>query len=323
MFIFYLFIQIGGHTKDATTKLLQKNLFLYDVSPKALRKSFRALEKLCFEKRDIRTHPKLLLQPHFELLNNFQRLLEVGFHEVTAYRLANAKEILSQSVHFNRCFNFLPANENILNNIFAIAMVSTDSIDDLSYNRDMKLETVHRMALKKYMLDHLGYSVKDIDEMWCNYPPLRNRSLKSIDTATRLLELIYNKPMKDLPKLSLTMHPEEIEELLAVDSVCGVDVRKVMILAPRCNLERLRSIRQICRSYNVPDYALAYSPKLFFLKYETLQNRLEMISKLNRGKQFLQHVAIGRVILFMDRLRSHLESKSMHFNAVFNDKFIE
>lgn len=323
MHFFNLFIQSGGYTKEATTKLLMKNPFLHNISPKEMRQSFQALQKLNIEKRDIKTHPKLLLQTHFQLLNNFQRLLEVGFKEVTAYRLANAKEIFSQSVHFNQCFNFLPTNQNILNNIFSKAKILTESIDHTAYDRNMKLETVHRMALKKYMIDHIGYSVKDIDALWYKFAQLKNRSLLSIDRSVRLLESIYNKPMKDLPMRSLAMHPEEIEQMLHVDTVCGVDVRNLMILGARCNLARLREIKQICRSYNILDYVLGYSPKLFFMNYDTLQDRLNVISKLERANEFFKHVAIGRVILFMERLRYYCESKSMDFNKVFNDNFIK
>lgn len=315
--------QAGGFTKEQTTKLLIKNRFLLEIPPKKMIKSFQALKKLYFEKRDIKTHPKLLLQSHYELINNFQRLQEVGFHEVTAYRLANTREIMSQSVHFNQCFNFLPENRNILQNIFSVAMVSTEPIDQTAYDRDMKLGTVHRSALRNYLLHRIGYSIKDIDEIWLNYSSLKNRSLQSIDKTTRLLEQIYDMPMKNLPKLSLTMNPTEIEELLQIGTICGVDVRKIMILAARCNAERLKEIQRICHSYNVPDYVLVHSPKLFFLNYDTLESRLNVISRLKRPNEFLRHVGIGRVILCMDRLRAYLNSKRLNFNAIFNDTFIE
>lgn len=300
-----------------------KNQFLLEIPPKTLRKSFQALRKLGFLECDIRMHPKLLRQSHYELINNFHRLREIGFLEVTAYRLANTREIMSQSVHHNECFNFLPKNRNILQDIFLIALVPTEPIDQTAYNRDMKLETVHRIALQKYMRDHVGYSVEDIDALWQRYAILKNRSLQSIDKTARLLELIYNEPMKNLPKLSFTMNPEEIEELIHMDTVCGIDVRKIMILAPRCNAERLREVQRVCQSYNVPDYVLAHSPKLFLLNCDTLDRRLNVISKLKRPAEILKHVGIGRVILCMDRLRSYLKSKRLSFNAVFDDNFIE
>lgn len=315
--------QTGGFTKEATTKLLTKNRFLLEIPPKKLRKSFQALRKLHFHQGDIKTHPKVLLQSHYELINNFQRLREVGFNEVTAYRLANIREIMTRSVHFNQCFNFLPPNQNILQNIFAVAKVPTEPIDATAYDRNMKLEEVHQKALRKYMLDRIGYSNEDIDDIWHNYSIVRNRSLKSIDQTTRLLEAVYDTPMKHLAKHSLTMNPEEIEELLKIDTICGINVRKIMSVIPRCNVERLREIEKICFAYDVPDYVLAFSPKLFSVNSNTLENRLNMISKLQRPNRFLQHVAIGRLILCMDRLRTYLESTSLDFDSVVNESFIQ
>lgn len=308
---------------ESTKKFLQKNPFLLEIAPNEMRNSFRMLQKLKFVNNDVKIHPKLLLQTEFEMLNNFQLLLEVGFSEITAYRLANTKEIMSQSVNFNRCFNFLPANPNILANIFSTAMVPIESIDETVYNLNMKLGSVHRMALEKYMCDRIGYSAKDIDEIWFNYSPIRNRSLQSIDKTTRLLEKIYKLPMKSLPKSSLTMYPEQIEELLLIDKFCGLDVRKIMMLSPRCNAERLQEVRRICKSYNVPDYALAFSPKIFFLNYDTLQSRLDVISKFKRANTLLRHIAIGRVILSMDRIKNHLKSQHSDVSNEFDETFVE
>lgn len=286
-----------------------------------MRKSFQALHKLHFEKRDIKLHPKLLLQSYFELINNFQRLQEVGFREVTAYRLAHARELLSQSVHFNQSFNFLP-HRNILQNIFAVAKVSTEPIDPSEYDRDMKLELVHQKALRKYLLNRIGYLESDIDEMW-QYYAMKSRSLQSIDKTTRLLESAYNTPMINLPKHALTMNPEEIEELLQMGTICGIDVRKIMTIAKKCNVKRLQEIQRICYTYNMPDYTLASTPKLFFMGYDTLESRLNVISKLKRSNEFLQHVGIGRLILGMDRLKTNVNSKNLDFDTVFDDSFIE
>lgn len=287
-----------------------------------MRKSFQALQKLHFEKRDIQIHPKLLLQSYYELINNFQRLQEVGFREVTAYRLAHANELMSQSVHFNQCFNFLP-HRNILHNIFAVAKVSTGPIDQSAYDRDMKLELVHQKALRKYMLDRIGYSDADIDNIWQNYAFMKSRSLQSLDKTTRLLESVYDTPMINVPKVALSMNPEDIEELLQMDTICGVDVRKIMTIEKKCNVERLENIQRVCHAYNVPDYVLAFAPKLFFVNVDTLKNRLNEISKLKRSNEFLQHVGIGRLIVCMDRLQTYVSLKGMKFSTVFNDSFVE
>lgn len=312
----------GGYSKESATKLLTRNRFLYDIQPNKMRKSFQALQRLHFEKRDIKIHPKLLLQSYYELINNYQRLQEVGFREVTAYRLAHAKELMSESVHFNQSFNFLPYR-NILQHIFSAAKVPTEPINELAYDRDMKLELVHQKALRKYLREHIGYSDVDIDDLWWHYAALKSRSLQSIDKTTKMLESAYNTPMINIPKRALTMNAEEIEELLRLDTICGINVRKVMTIGAKCNVERLKEIQRICRTYNVADYVLAFSPKLFFTNYDTLENRLNVISKLNRSHEFLKHVGIGRLILCMDRLRMYMDSEGLSFDSIFNDRFVK
>lgn len=314
---------IGGFTNEAATKLVDKNRFLLQIQPNEMKKSFKTLRKLNFQTSDIKTHPRLLLQSEFQLINNFQRLQEVGFLEVTAYRLANVKKIMSKSMHFNQCFNFLPSNLNVLQSVFAVAKVPIEPFDENAYDREMKLEAIHRIALRQYMLKQIEYTSLDIDEIWHYFPALKMRSLQSIDKSARLLETAYNTRVKHLPKFILNMQPEEIEELLDTATICGTDVKKIMTLAPKCNLTRIKEIQTICWSYKIPDYALAYSPKLFYVNFNTLRERLNLISKLKQANEFFQHVAIGKVILCIDRVKAYVESKKMDFDAIFNDTFVE
>lgn len=288
-----------------------------------MKKSFQALRKLHFPTSDIKIHPNLLLQSDHQLINNFQRLQEVGFAEVTAYRLANIKKIMSKSVYFNQCFNFLPSTVNVLQNIFTVANVPCQQIVENAYDRDMKLEVVHRMALRQYMLNHIEFTPPHIDEMWHYYPVLKTRSLQSLSKSVELLEKSYNKAINKLPKHLLIMQPEDIKELLEVKTIYGVDVREIMTMAPKCNLSRIEEIQIICRSYGIPDYALAYSPKLFFVNFDTLKNRLNRISKLKRANTFYKHAAIGKLILNMDRIKTYVETKKLDFDAVFDDLFVE
>lgn len=317
------FRNLGYYKKEVTAKLIEKNSFLLDIEANEIKKSFQALRKLNFPSIDIKIHPNLLLQSDSQLINNFQRLQEVGFAEVTAYRLANIKKIMSKSVYFNQCFNFLPSNVNVLQNIFTVANVPCQPIVENAYDRDMKLEVVHRMALRQYMLNHIDFKPPHIDEMWHYYPVLKTRSLQSIDKTVKLLEKFYNKPVNKLPKHLLIMQPEEIEDLLEVKQICGVDVREIMSMAPKCNLSRIQEIQIICCSYTIPEYALAYTPKLFFVNSDTLRDRLNRISKLKRANEYFKHAAIGKLILNIDRIKTYVKTKKMDFDAVFDDVFVE
>lgn len=267
-------------------------------------------------------HPKLLTQTNFQLTNNFQRLQEVGFLEVTAYRLANTQQIMSKSVHFNQCFNFLPPKINVIQNIFDVANIQIPPIDETVYDRDMKLETVHKMALKQYLLIKIGNS-RDVDKMFHNYPAIKSRSLQSLVKVTALLENAYNKQINELPKYSLLMQPEEIQELLEVGTFCGTDVRRIMFGTKKCNMSRIKEIQSICRSYKIPDYVMGFYAGLFHMNFDTLRDRLNTIAKLKRSNEFFHHIDIGRVILALERIRIHFKSMGLDFDAIFDDTFLE
>lgn len=209
-----------------------------------------------------------------------------------------------------------------MENIYTVAKVPFDKIDTY-YDREIQLDSLHRRALRNYMLNFMEYASPDMDEIWFNFPSLKARSLQSFVESKQLLEDTYNLPIKQLPKFILTMEPEEIKELLTVDTVSGINVRDLMTLAPRCNLARIRDIQIVCNTYKVPDYALAFSPKLFFLNVETLKQRLDQIMKFEQYDEFLRHVSIGRVILGMGRLKIYAASQRKRFNSIFNEKFVK
>lgn len=309
--------------QEFSEKFIKKNKFLLEIKPDELRKSIRRLKRLNLPLSDIKMHPTLLAESEFRLQNNYQRLQEVGFSEVTAYRLANTKKIISKSVHFNQTFNFLPKNINILKNIYAVAKVPYGANESMTYEREMQLESVHRMALRNYMLNHIKYTPSDLDEMYFIYPNLKYRSLQSIHQSALLLQEAYKTAINQLPRSILIMQPEEIQELLDVGTVCGIDVLKVMILAPKCTLARIKETQIVCYTYRIPEYVLTFTPKLFFINADTLQDRIKKICKLKRGTEFLQHIAIGRVILSMERIQTFTKLKKIRFSTVFNDKFVE
>lgn len=316
-----------GFTNEHTSKLLNKNDFLLLIKPEQLKKSFQRLRKLKFETTDIKIHPSILLQDEYELLNNFQRLQEVGFKEVTAYRLANVRHIMSNCVQFNESFNFLPKNPNIVKNIFMVANIPVGEMNETKYDPEITLKAVHQMALREYFIQRHGYKSSEIDGMLQQHSILKLRSLQSIVKTAKMLENIYNTPVKNLNHCMLTMQPEEIEELLVSGSTLAlesnIDVRKVMTLGAKFNLTRIKEVQMICSPFKIPDYVIAFSPKLFYMNYDTLRERLDHLSKLKQAEAFFQHVTIGRVIINMGRIRSQMKSMKMDFNTSFNDTFVE
>lgn len=318
----YIFNQTGGIRKEITAKLIEKNNFLLQIKPEKLKKSLQRLKKLNFENGDIRTHPRILIQSEYQLLNNFQRLREVGFQQITAYRLTNCQNFMAKSVHFNQSFNFLPKEINVIENTFNVANVPITLSDiEKTYENEMQLEAIHRLALKLYFLNRMKFTHQEIDNLWYIYPVLKSRSLQNIHELVQLLEKVYNTPVNQLPRHILKKQPEEIENLLNLETVSGVNVQNIMRLSPMCNVRRVNECEAICMSYKIPDYVISYSPKLLLMDSDILKERLTKLSKLSQ--EFMQHVAVGKLVLVMGRIKSYILSQNMDFDAVFNKTFVK
>lgn len=280
------------------------------------------MKRLNFSTGDIKTHPHILLQSDFQLLNNYQRLQEVGFNDVSLFRLANFKNIFSRSIHFNQSFNFLSQGINVYENIFKVANVSVDT-KNINYSRDMKLKSIHQMALRNYLTNCIEYSLREIDKIWLIYPSIHTRSLRSIHESAQLLEEMYGTAVKQLPKFILTMQPEEIKELRDAETVNGIDVRKIMTLQAKCNLTRIKELQSVFEDYKIPDCVIINYPKLFTMNVDTLKERLNIVCKMKRGREFLQHAAVGSLIYRIGSIEIFAKSKGKSFDSIFNDHFIE
>lgn len=230
---------------------------------------------------------------------------------------------MQASVHFNECYNFLPKTGNIIENAFQVANIPMRTEDETQYSNKMKLETVHRMAIRNYLIHHINCSSKEVDTMWYYYPSQRTLSLQNISCTVQILEDMFNTSIDRLPRHLLVHHAEDLVELRNEGSICGIDIRELMLLLPRCNVTRLKELRNVCYLYNLSDYAIAFSPRLFQMNVDTLSERLKNIAKLSRSQEFFRHAAIGRLITSMGQLTNYLESEQMHFWDTFNDTFVE
>lgn len=307
-------------TNEIATKILTKNEFLLRIDPNEMKKSIQLLKRLNFLICDIKAYPRILLQSDDKLLNNFQRLHEVGFTKVTPYRLANITGIMKKSVHFNQAFNFLPKLD-VYKNTYAVAKIPFNADDCTSCSQEMRLGSVHQLALRNYMLNRIEYTQPEIDEIWFNYPSMKQRSLQSIHESAQLIEEMLGKPVKQLPKFILTMQPEDIKEMRNVKSVCGVDVVNILTLGPRYNLARLKEIQQIFWMYEVPDYVVVNAHHLFKLSVDTLTERLDRLYGMARGKEYLRHISVGRLIMNMNRMEIYAKSQGKTFQSIFDEKF--
>lgn len=259
-----------------------------------------------------------------QMLFLFCSLKEIGYSTVTAHRLINFKTIMDNSVYFNESINFLPKNINIIKNIFIEANVSID-IDDsmVGYKPTFKQATVYDIALKYYLKKRLHLEPNDDGEFAKLYPSLQSRSISSIEKTAKMLEQAYNMPAHKLPKHFFREQPHTIQNLLGMGSIYGIDICSIISMTAFKGLDRLIEVAKIAERYEIPAYTMAFSKQLFYMQPNLLEEHLATLLKFPRGKEFLQHIAIGKLLLRMSRIRQRIESMNLDYTQTFNERLIE
>lgn len=301
---------------------MNKNKFLTKIKPHELKKSIKTLKELEFHSSDIKTHTKILLQSPDQLRNNFQRLNEVGFSLVTAHRLSNCKQIMSNSVHFNQCFHFLPKDIDIIQNIFAVAKVPIE-VERFMYKPFNELNTVHRIALNFYMQKRAFFTNDEIVHILKKFPSIKSRSIKSIEQTVQLLENAFDIPVRKIPRFLLQKQPEEIKQILDLEHVCDIDIRTIIRLQRRCSVKQIQANKIVLDRYNVPYYSVKKNKYIFCLHPDTLNARLKTISNVTRSSEFMQHIGIAKLVCRMGQLEKYAASNNLDFGTMFNERFIE
>lgn len=317
-----IFLNFSDFSNVTIAKLISKNKFLTKIKPHVLKKSIKTLKELEFHSSDIKTHTKILLQSSDQLRNNFQRLNEVGFNLVTAHRLTNCKQIMSNSVHFNQCFHFLPKDIDIVQNIFTVANVPIE-VDQFMYKPTNELNTVHRIAFNLYMQKRALLTDAEIVEILRKFPSIKSRSIRSIEQTVQLLENAFDAPVRAIPRFLLQKQPNEIKQMLDLKYVCDIDIRTIIRLQKSCSVEQIQANKIVLDRYNVPYYSVKRYKEVFCMHPETLSARLETLSNVSRSSEFMQHVGVAKLLCCMGQLEKYANSNDLEFSTMFNERFIE
>lgn len=288
-----------------------------------MRTSIKALKQLKYRSVDIQTHPKLLMQNDDILVNHYHRLLEIGFSNITAHRLVIYKDIMESSVYFNERINFLPKNIDILRNIFNVANVSIIELDEtLTYEPTNSLASIYDIAMKYYLKKRWNIRPESINQLEKNYGSLQSRAISNIEETAQLLEQTFKTQAHLLSQHFISDRPHVIRQLLQLRTVCGIDIRSILRQRGTRNYERVKRVAAIAQTHNIPNYAMAFSKSLFVMQPEVIEEHLTSILKFPRSREFLQHIAIGKLISRMSQIQRKIDSMGLDYEKIFNERFI-
>lgn len=311
---------------DNQIKRILKSSGISTLDPDQLSDTIDELMKKNFNPFEVSAYPHILLKPSFIINDHCHILAEVGFNDLTAYRLHHCKQIMNNSVRFNVSFYSTPKHKNILQNIFEVADLPNCwafiQKFGINYKSTDSLYKIHKIATKIYLQHYLKLSDEEIAR-YMSSNIMKLRSIQGIRENAKLIEGSFEKPFSNnLYRYQFDMYPEQIRKLLNLEQVCGIDVRDLMTSA-FVSSERYIRTMEIIKQYKIPNYVLRFCRRVFHLHPDTLATNLEIISQRVSDQNIFQHIGIGFLVVNINQLRSFMEKEEVDFDAAFNEDFIE
>lgn len=293
-----------------------------DIDSDQLKETIDLFEKKKFDLSIIKAYPELLNYRSY-ILNDFCHLLkELGFENVTASRLMNMKQIMSNSVSFNANFLFLRENKNIIQNILDAVPIPIEIQEIPTYETSDTLSSIHTKAFEIYVQKRLQISPDEVNEFKYLFVRKINRSILGIEHSLKLIEKSMEKPtsLRNCLKYALKLYPEQIVELTQIN---GINSRKLITWHTQVPVNRYLEIRKIIKKYNIPDYVIHYNTKVIKLSPDTVASNLKLISSQIKDKKYFEHVAFGHLIVNLSRFQNYMKQQKIDFKTTFDDKFVE
>lgn len=310
--------------------MFEKYSKLERVSPVTLANSLNLLKSLKLERGEIRQFPDLLLRNANRLDNHHMRLKECGYHKITAHRLKNHDKIMSQSVHFNKSYHFLPPLTNVFECIALSARINLEEAEPFAYNERMPMREVHLAATKIFLMQRLKISYSEVTRMFYRLPSLKDRSIKSIGQNIDMFEHKLKLPIERITQSNLlNAWSLTTEKVAKMRNLGGVDLHTVISAVPEVltvEFDNIRKIDEIIAKYRISPSAVKYYGKIFRMPPETLHANLELIRQLSAEPHdaFQRHyiLKLARNLIMIQRCLDAYNSNADR-NHIELDKFIE
>lgn len=262
------------------------------------------------------------------LRNFYMRLKECGYRQVTAHRLENHFTIMSRTVHFNKCYNFLPAELNIFENIVLSARIELPESYPFRYNERRTLREVYSAVTRIFLKQRLEITYTEVSRMFSRMPTLNNRSINYIGQMIDLLQHEFNYSIKRIIESKLLDgHLEVLEELVKRRHLCGVDVRAILHSTPhllRSYSENILEIEKLIMDYRIPTSAVRCCKSIFTMHPNTVAANLRYIRELPLSLDAFENPLILRLTHELNNLKKYLDlCKSERQKRIPMEKFVK
>lgn len=283
--------------------------------------SMEELFKLNYSAHDVIVHSKLLHSSAQQLRMRYEILREVGFNEVTPYRLDNYKSIMSQSVHHNQCYCFLPKHHDIVENICRVAGLQPRSYDRITYESSDSLTTIHQQVVKMYLMERLSIHDEQFNFPWTE------RSVRSFSETCQAIEASFEKNLSQLPRTIVRYAPDELRQLLEKKNGFGVDMQSLILrmesFQNHLTIERYEWFEALAERYGISDYSIWHCPNVIVMERRQLKANVERLASLPEPERFLGHPFAMRLVYDMNRFEKFSKANRLNFGRMFDMAFVK
>lgn len=280
--------------------------------------SVETLRNLNYSPNEIISQAALLKCSARQLRMRYEILMEVGFDNVTPYRLTNYNAIMSRSAQHNESYFFLPKHRNIVDNIQRVAGLPPDAFR-IVYDTSDSLATIHQSVTKKHLKKRLRILDGRIPFKW------RERSLSDFAATMQAIEQHFGENVAQLPRSMVRYAPGELEQLLSMGPAFGLDMRAVIkrigSATIHLTVERCEWFEALARRYGIAGYSIYLWPHVVRMDPQRIQRHIDRIARLPEPEQFLRHPFVMRLVRDMERFEEFSAAKSLNFDDIFDATF--
>lgn len=302
--LYFVIKLIASNFADISEKkvdwIFEKITKVKQTSPQEILQSIKVLKSLPFTKDEIVDQAYLLTIDKYILENQYLILNECGFPNITAKNLRNYYRIMSQSAHFNKCYNFLPKNINIVESIVQKSSINLENITTIiTYKERMPLKNIYSEIRKLYLKTKLNASDEDVEKVLKRCPSLKIRSLSNIEKTINMITNELEFPIERIKTSRLLQaQPNQLKKLIDTKELCGIDIRTILsncVQITTTNFDNILQIQKYIELFDIPQYAVQNYKRIFSMLPENFKRNVQEINQMKESSTLLKHPEILKV----------------------------
>lgn len=279
-----------------------------------IRKSVKVLRDFGIVESDLLANARILTLKSSLLKQRHACLTEIGFVKIGAPELLQYRFILACTTVAIKSKKLLPDSVDPFTNLTnALEMEKSfvDSVrEQLSGSPDsVAIHELRHVILEEYLAQRLQFGRKVAQETCFLYSSIRSLSMQQLKQLISILleDFGFDGTFLKENRVLFNCLPEQLNALLTRSSSCGLDIRRLAMKSARVlliDVNRLLTIYQLLKDFNIPDDVLVKFPLIFQLNPPVLRQRL---SAMDANPDFQQLKSHNRYLLAVYRYPKVLE----------------